>query len=375
MRYRNTEIAARRAEQQPIIDGDITDWFGVTAYPLKAENAWRIERTRPEPLDSSAILQAAWDDANLYFAVRILDDAIITDNPAAPWEDDSIELAIDGRHDHIRDFGHDDDRQFTITAAGDSFESGSPTSCYSAASGRWAQGYTIEVALPLECLGTIPIAEGQIVGFNWSLADDDDGAGADSRLFWLGQGTYAADAEWGQLRDSALVAAMESPPDTPTPTPTATATSTPTGTATATETPTSTSTSTHTPTLTPTATSTPSPSPTTTIPSSIKGVVWYDLDADGERDTDEPGLIGVEISLLTGGNKIGGTTTAGDGSYRFLSLLPGRRYVVRETNPTWMRFSSTPDEIALVLRNGEDATVDFGDWDGLSNWLPTILKP
>ena len=128
----------------------------------------------------------------------------------------------------LRNASHDDDRQFTITAGGKTFESGSPTTCYRAAAGRWAQGYTLEVALPRACLGEIPIAEGQIVGFNWSLADDDDGGTADSRLFWLGRGTYAADAEWGQLRDSALVAAMPPPGSTDTPTPTATRTATPT---------------------------------------------------------------------------------------------------------------------------------------------------
>jgi photosystem II stability/assembly factor-like uncharacterized protein len=265
--YRNTEIAARRAARPPVIDGDLTDWFGVTAYSLRAQDAWRVEHAWPVPLDSSAVLQAAWDGPNLYFAVRIFDDAIVTDDPAAPWLDDSLELALDGRHDHTRDWSHDDDRQFTITAAGATFESGSPTTCYRAAAGRWALGYTIEVAIPRACLGEIAVVEGQIVGFNWSVSDDDDGGSVDSRMLWLGQGTYAADAEWGQLRDSALIASIQpQATDTPTPTATATATSTATPTATHTVAPTATLTSTPTPTLTPTPTPTitPSASPTAT---------------------------------------------------------------------------------------------------------------
>jgi hypothetical protein len=194
----------------------------------------------------------------------------VTDDPAAPWRDDSLELALDGHHDHTRNASHDDDRQFTITAGGKTFESGSPSTCYRAAAGRWAQGYTIEVALPRACLGEIPVTAGQIVGFNWSLSDDDDGGTADSRLFWLGRGTYAADAEWGQLRDSALVAPFQPLPentDTPTPTQTQTATLTPTPTATPTLTGTPTitpgasATATASPTGTPPATGTPSPAP------------------------------------------------------------------------------------------------------------------
>ena len=43
-----------------------------------------------------------------------------------------------------------------------------------------------------------------VLGFNWLLSDDDDGGSYDSRLLWLGQGTYQADAGWGHLRLSDL---------------------------------------------------------------------------------------------------------------------------------------------------------------------------
>ena len=113
------------------------------------------------------------------------------------------------------------------------------------------------------------------------------------------------------------------------------------------------------PTPTPTHTLTPTPTftptPTTTIPGSIGGRVWYDADADGQQDMHETGLSGVKISLLTGGTKAGETTTRGDGSYEFTMLLPGRRYVVQEVDPAWIRFSSTSNAVNLLLANGEDA--------------------
>ncbi len=111
---------------------------------------------RPTPLDSSAVLQAAWDENNLYFAVRLYDDMVMSDSGAEPWEDDAVELAFDGLHDHIRDFTLDDDRQFIIAATGAVFESGSPTSCARAVVDRWAQGYLVEVAIPPRLFHDVP---------------------------------------------------------------------------------------------------------------------------------------------------------------------------------------------------------------------------
>ncbi len=400
LRYRNTEIAARHALRPPTIDGDISDWYDVYFYSLKAENAWRVERSRPVPLDSSAVLQAAWDENNLYFAVRLYDDVIMSDSGVEPWKDDAVELAFDGLHDHIRDFSLGDDRQFTITATGAVFESGSPTSCARAAVGRWARGYHIEVAIPRACFATFPVTPAGIVGFNWSVVDDDDGGAADSRLLWLGQGTYSTDAEWGQARFSMLSHPFEVQELTPTPTattsatptltPTATATpsvtsaptstatevpsATPTPISTATPTATPTPTATATPTATPTSTATATPTATPTPPCcGVFGHVWFDSDGDGRRAGTEFGLVGVQIRLVKAGVTIAQATTDSTGYYGFPWVAAGE-YVVREVHPTWVRFSSTSDAVPVTLVVGSVAVVDFGDWDGLPTWLPLVLR-
>ena len=78
--------------------------------------------------------------------------------------------------------------------------------------------------------------------------------------------------------------------------------------------------------------------------------------------------------MWNSGVKVGQTTTLGNGSYNFTALLPGRTYRIREINPPWALYSTTPDEATVSLHNGEHATVEFGDWNGLPNWLPLLLR-
>ncbi len=133
-----------------------------------------------------------------------------------------------------------------------------------------------------------------------------------------------------------------------------------------------TATPTPTTTLTPTATHTPTHTPTP-VPGAIAGLVWYDADGDAARDWDEPGLYGVEVTLLRGRLTIGKLRTRGDGRYRFDSLPPGD-YVVRETQPEWLRFSSTADEAQVALAPAAEPTANFGDWAGRALYLPLMTK-
>jgi N-acetylneuraminic acid mutarotase len=106
----------------------------------------------------------------------------------------------------------------------------------------------------------------------------------------------------------------------------------------------------------------------------IAGIVWNDLDGDGSRESGEPGLVDVSVELLAGGSQIGQTSTAGDGSYSFAALVHGD-YTVREVQPGWLPFSTTPDEVNVTLSGGQTLQVDFGDWAGLAMWLPLVLRP
>ena len=65
--------------------------------------------------------------------------------------------------------------------------------------------------------------------------------------------------------------------------------------------------------------------------SSLSGFVYDDLNNDGVKDSGEPGIANVTVTLSGAGT--GTTTTAADGSYRFDGLTSGT-YTVTETQPT-----------------------------------------
>lgn len=71
------------------------------------------------------------------------------------------------------------------------------------------------------------------------------------------------------------------------------------------------------------------------VPQSISGTLYRDLDRDNVRDTGEPGLSGVVITL-SGTDTLGATvnrtvTTGADGEYSFTNVLPGTYTVSRPT--------------------------------------------
>ncbi len=96
---------------------------------------------------------------------------------------------------------------------------------------------------------------------------------------------------------------------------------------------------------------------------SIGNLVWNDLDEDGLKDTNEPGVANVFVELLTPGadNAVGGTSANADtvvattstnslGNYEFALLQPGR-YYVRITPPDTLPLAS---RVAVTTDNGVD---------------------
>lgn len=148
------------------------------------------------------------------------------------------------------------------------------------------------------------------------------------------------------------------PTNTPTLTPTVTETTPPTAMPSAT--------------MTPSSTPTPSASPTRSY-GSVSGVVWFDRDGDGAQNAGEPGLVGITVSLFIGGIQIGQLPTTDGGAYRFSRLSPGL-YQVQESQPGWLRFSSTTDSVSIAIAANQDVEVSFGDWNGISLWLPMLMQ-
>ncbi len=145
-RYRNTEVVAYKAARPPVVDASLGEWGGVPAYYLNADRASRLLYSTPTPLDASASLQVAWDANTLYFGIRVYDDVIKVDSGDI-WQDDVIEIGLDGNHDHTRSWPQVDDFMFTITALGTIYESGNALTA-TVARAATSNGYLLEVAIP-----------------------------------------------------------------------------------------------------------------------------------------------------------------------------------------------------------------------------------
>jgi len=94
--------------------------------------------------------------------------------------------------------------------------------------------------------------------------------------------------------------------------------------------------------------------------STISGLVFDDLDANGMQDLGEPGLAGVEVQLI-GVNGTTSTTSSADGSYVFLGVTYGDYEIVQIVDPLSGRVATTPSSSFLsVLGCGLAPGDDFG---------------
>lgn len=95
-------------------------------------------------------------------------------------------------------------------------------------------------------------------------------------------------------------------------------------------------------------------------PGSISGLIWLDADGDGAPGDGEPALAGLTITL-TGSGGTQETTSADDGRYGFIHLLPGQ-YTISVTNPpaNTLPTTSAADSSMTVTVEFEAASASFG---------------
>lgn len=120
----------------------------------------------------------------------------------------------------------------------------------------------------------------------------------------------------------------------------------------------------------------------------VGGRVWRDDDRDGRED--EPGVAGVMVELIAGGQVLGTATTDVGGNYLFASLVPGTYSIRFVTSSLPAGFVTTlvdvgddrldsdagPDGLVsdIVLDTGEvDRTVDLGVYQGPVGGLTPLL--
>ena len=223
-----------RSISPPQIDGDLSEWPGGDAIVLNRETAFSMSGVISSISDAGATCWSQWDAAALTIACAVTDDRLWADS-AHIWEDDTVELAFDGRNDNIRFCGTGfcpDDHKYEVRMDGAVRDNDQPPAGgVVGAVGPQPAGYALEIRIPVAQFDAGPLTAGKIIGFNLGLIDDDDGGGTEGHLFWRGYSTYSEPENFGQI-------VLVDPLQSQTPTVTATATRTPTRTPTATPSPT-----------------------------------------------------------------------------------------------------------------------------------------
>jgi uncharacterized surface anchored protein len=101
--------------------------------------------------------------------------------------------------------------------------------------------------------------------------------------------------------------------------------------------------------------------------------VWLDVNGDAAPAADEPGVAGVTVHLLRDGAAVDQAITDEAGAFRFTDLAPGA-YTVAESQPSWLRFSTTPDEVEVSVAHDPAPVIHIGDWNGRPLWLPLLTR-
>ena len=187
------------------IDGDLDDWAGIEPHAITSSHIWSGSVPGGDD-DCSATFRVAYDQANLYVAVDVRDDAVVCniapDDIKGHWRSDAVEICVDpsGRSDNTltvfkagifpgttagrepRAARDADARQGVIEKTAPGMRVASRFTGY---------GYVIETAVPWSDMpgGKAPPA-GETIGFNLVIYDGDEtdaGPGANigkARLAW-----------------------------------------------------------------------------------------------------------------------------------------------------------------------------------------------
>ncbi len=183
--------------QTIIVDGDLSEWPQALFQPIQHRNAavassggWTGNEGSNDA-DLSGQVALRWDDQFLYVAARITDDIRGT-GPSTYFEQDAVELYLDGNGDRNDAYEADDAELIFITSgAGELWRyNGVSAAALPAGVSAAAKDLTpvanwaLEVAVPWSAIGGVAGASGRMLGIDIQLDDNDGGTTRDRWLQW-----------------------------------------------------------------------------------------------------------------------------------------------------------------------------------------------
>ncbi|MBT1690595.1 sugar-binding protein [Dawidia soli] len=146
------------------------------------------------PGDYSGRWRALYNSTNLYFLVEVNDATRMNDSGGNWWEDDVVEIFIDGNNSKGTSYDGANDFQLgfrwndtAVKAGGNSVTNTAGINFAMYAAGA---GYVLEVAIPWSTIGVTP-ALGNTIGLDVQVDDDDNGGTRDAQMASFATNTTA----------------------------------------------------------------------------------------------------------------------------------------------------------------------------------------
>ncbi|MES2431462.1 MAG: sugar-binding protein [Bacteroidota bacterium] len=168
----------------PVIDGIIDPVWSKAPATAITKN---IVGNGSLQSDYSATWKAMYDNTYLYIFVEVK-DAFLTHDGGDPWQNDAVEIYIDGANNKANSYDANDAQiAFELafpTLQPNLYGIGNRTGVLSAMPDV-PGGYYLEAAIPWTTIGTVPVA-GNNIGFDININDDDNGGDRDGTSGWFG---------------------------------------------------------------------------------------------------------------------------------------------------------------------------------------------
>ncbi len=163
------------------LDGEMdAQWQALEFRRFDMDDAEQIEAVASYQADSSVRFASLYDDNKLYFFFQVFDDQIVSDSDDV-YNDDSIEIYIDGLDDGSGPYAGDD--HWILVGANASYQSFGPNNIQiTGFIDATDVGYNVEISLDRSALGAGSAAE---LGFNLALNDDDGTGNSDIDAYGL----------------------------------------------------------------------------------------------------------------------------------------------------------------------------------------------
>ncbi|NOZ45743.1 MAG: T9SS type A sorting domain-containing protein [Chlorobi bacterium] len=165
------------------IDGDLSEYS--LDYGM---DAGVVAGTGPD--NNTVTWGTLWDGDYLYIGVKVID--AVVEGSGNPWDNDAIEMYIDGNHDQDGTYDGDFDTQLIMDFADQSTlwikADGVQLTDYSSNWTATADGYNIELKLGWGDFSFLP-GKGRTIGWSIGNNDSDNGIGRDYQTMWYGTGS------------------------------------------------------------------------------------------------------------------------------------------------------------------------------------------